>query len=258
MPVILPTKRLEPKRTMPKTMLLYGPPKVGKSTSLAALENCLTLDTEEGHEGLRSLYVPIASIAELEEVIAAIIKKGVELKGVYPYRFIAVDTIDMLEKFCESRATTKYKQSTKGKNFEGDTVLELEYGLGYYFLREQVMSAISRLKQVCEHLILISHIRVKELDKGGITVSVNDISLTGKVASLVCNASDAIGYVYRDPKSKQLMVSFLAPSDSETMGCRYEYLAGKKLPMDWGSLFPEYKELHTEKTILPELKTVTV
>ena len=34
--------------TNPKVMLLYGAPKVGKTTALSQLEDCLIIDTEQG------------------------------------------------------------------------------------------------------------------------------------------------------------------------------------------------------------------
>jgi hypothetical protein len=211
---------------------------VGKSTLLSKLDNCLVLDTEQGHEPLSSLYVPVRSTRDFDETVDAVIAKGAELKGQYPYKYIALDTIDALEEFAEKTATAKYKDSTKGKKFEGTTVLELDYGLGYYFLREETMNRLVRLSRVCEHLIVVSHIRVKSLDKGGVAVEVNDISLTGKLSQMVCNLADAIGYVYRDPKNPaNLMVSFAAPNDSTTMGSRYSYLAGKRFTADWELIY---------------------
>lgn len=236
---VLPTQRLAPKLTQPRILLLYGPPKVGKSTFLSKLDNCLVLDGESGHAHLNSMAMDFGSTKDIDETIDAILKKGIELKGQFPYKYIAVDTVDVLERYAESSATVKYKTTGKGKNFDGSTVLELDYGLGYHFLREETMTRILKLAQVCQHLILISHIRTKELDKGGVTVSVNDISLTGKLAQLICNKADAIGYMYRDKKdASKLMVSFAAPDDAITMGCRFPYLAGQKFEADWRNIFP--------------------
>jgi GTPase SAR1 family protein len=243
MPIVLPTQRVEVKRTMPKIMILYGPPKVGKSTFVSKLDKALILDSEEGHMALNSVYLNINSTTDVDEVVNAIIKKGTELKGQYPYDFIVLDTIDQLEKYAENSATKKYKTSTKGKNFDGDTVLELDFGLGYYYLREETMKRIHNLAKVCRHLILIAHVRPKALDKGGISVEVNELSLTGRLGSMICNMADAIGYVYREKKTQELTVSFKAPSDDVTMGCRYPYLAGKIVPADWSILFPEYDYL---------------
>ena len=36
------------KEVNPRTLLLYGPPKVGKTTILSKLNNCLTIDTDQG------------------------------------------------------------------------------------------------------------------------------------------------------------------------------------------------------------------
>lgn len=252
----LPTERLPVTRVNPKISLFYGPPKIGKSTKLAELDNCLHLDTEAGTEGISTMRVPISSISgqtyfdangklistSVDSVISKIEAIGIaeyeRTKAIPkpPYKYLAIDTIDKLEDFCEVTATQKYKQSIIGKNFEGKSVVELPNGSGYYHLRNELMLYLSKLAAVCEHLIIISHIRDKNLNKGGVDVSVRDISLTGRLGQMVCAKADIVGYVYREMGNPNLMVSFETLEDS-TMGSRFPRLAGKRIPLDWDQIF---------------------
>ena len=49
------TKR-KPLAVNPKILLLYGPPKVGKTTVLSQLNDCLVIDTEEGSHMLEGYF----------------------------------------------------------------------------------------------------------------------------------------------------------------------------------------------------------
>lgn len=223
---------------------------------MAQLPKCLILDTERGTELLTSMKIPIASISgqtslredgtieftSIDAVYDSIVAKGMEeyqktgKKPKPPYKFICIDTIDKLEDFCEVSATAKYKKTTIGKNFDGKSVLELPQGGGYYHLRNEVVYQIDRLASICEYLIIISHVKDKLLNKGGLEVSMTDISLTGRLGQIVCAKADVIGYMYRQPNKLGLQVSF-ETFENSTMGARVPRLAGKRMELDWKEIF---------------------
>jgi hypothetical protein len=253
---ILPQGKLAATRINPRISLFYGVPKVGKTTMMAQLPNHLLLDFERGSEALEAARVPIGSIdgptvfnedgsvafTSVHTVIQQITAIGIAefqktgKKPKPPYKYLIVDTVDKLEELCEGTATRKYKESVLGKKFEGNSVLELPNGGGYYYLRNEVMEYVNQLAAVCEHLILVSHVREKNLDKGGIAVEVRDISLTGKLGKIVCAKADVIGYMYQDSGTKKLMVSF-ETYESSVMGARFPRLAGQRFPFDWDKIF---------------------
>lgn len=256
MPSVLPAGKSPATRINPRISIFYAPPKIGKTTKMAELEGNLILDFERGTELIEAMKVSITSISgattlnddgtlagtSLDTLYNEIIAKGIEefnktgKKPKPPYKYITIDTVDKLEEMCEVTATVKYKASTIGKSFDGRSVLELPQGSGYYHLRNEVMVQINRLVGICEHLIIVSHIKEKLLNKGGIDVSQQDISLTGKLGSIVCAAADIIGYMYREPGKPQLMVSFQT-LENATMGARIPRLAGKKIPFEWDQIF---------------------
>lgn len=254
---ILPTVATEPTRVNPRISLFYSLPKLGKTTEMAKLEGNLILDTERGTELIKALKIPINSVSgettfkedktveftSILNVYNTIVDGAIKEFGKTgkkpkpPYKFITLDTIDKFEEMCEVTATEKYKQSVIGTTFKGNSVLDLPNGAGYYHLRNEVLYYIDLLAGICEHLILISHIKEKLLNKGGIDVSVMDISLTGKLGAMVAAKCDLIGYMYREFKDpKQLMVSF-ETLDNSVMGARVPRLAGKRMKFDWHQIF---------------------
>lgn len=252
----LPKSPIAATRKNPRISLFYGVPKIGKTTETAKLPNCLILDTERGTELLSAMKVPINSISgstmlnedgtiaftSLDSVYDSIVDEGIKefektgRKPRPPYKFLCLDTIDRLEDYCVVSATEKYKRTTIGKNFDGQSVLELPQGGGYYHLRNEVIYQIDRLATICEYLIIISHVKDKVLSKGGLEVSMTDVSLTGKLGQIVCAKADVIGYLYRQPDKPGLQVSF-ETFENSTMGARVPRLAGKRMDMDWKEIF---------------------
>jgi hypothetical protein len=257
MPGLLPDKPVAATRINPKIAVFYGKPKVGKTKLLSILPDCLTLGFEAGAEMYEMKRVRITGLQgtnvikdestgeismTFNDVIAEMVKyasaekaKAPGKKIAPPYKFLAVDTLDLLEEMAEISATEKYRASALGKKFEGSSVLELPNGGGYYHLRNEVMGRIATLSQMCQYLILVCHVREKNLDKGGVAVSVSDLSLAGKLSTMVAAAADVIGYLYREP-GKPIMVSF-ATSEGTTMGSRFERLAGKTMPFKWEDIY---------------------
>jgi hypothetical protein len=74
-------------------------------------------------------------------------------------------------------------------------------------------------------------------EKAGATATVKDISLGGKLSSLICANMDAIGYVYRKPGSDKPWISFESYDSNTTMGARCPHLAGKNIELDWPQIY---------------------
>lgn len=245
MAVILPKEPVKATRVSPRILVLYGVPKVGKTEILSQLPGCLIVDAEGGAEMYDALRMSAYSTKDLYDIHAAIVAEGIARKnqgitGVeqYPYKYIALDTLDKIEEFAEASATVKYKLSTIGKTFTGRSVLELPNGGGYYYIRNEMTQIINDMAAVCPRLILITHIKEKLLSKGGEDVKVNDISLTGKMGQIVCAKADAIGYLYRTLGNPKLMVSF-ETFESTVMGARVKHLAGQKFEFDWSKIYTD-------------------
>ena len=53
----LPKTVVKASRKSPKNMIIYGPPKIGKTTVLSQLDNCLIIDLEQGSDMIDALKI---------------------------------------------------------------------------------------------------------------------------------------------------------------------------------------------------------
>ena len=228
----LPKTKVKAARKSPKHMVIYGPPKIGKTTVLSQLDNCLIIDLEEGSDMVDALKVKVTNLKELAEVGKSIVQEG------KPYKYVAIDTISKLEEWCELEAKKIYMATPMGKNFEqknpGASVLSLPNGGGYLYLRIAYKKWIDRLNTLADHIILVGHLKDKMLEKKGKEVAVKDLDLTGKIKQITCANADAIGYIYRE--EDQTMISFNSLEDV-TAGSRCGHLRGKAMPLEWSKIF---------------------
>jgi len=228
----LPMEKVKASRKSPKNMIIYGPPKIGKTTVLSQLDDCLIIDLEDGSDMIDALKVKAHSLKDLQAIGSAIMKKG------RPYKYIAIDTISKLEEWCESYAKQIYMRTPMGKNFDqknpGASVLSLPNGAGYLYLRMAYKEWIDKLNKLADHIILVGHLKDKMLEKKGKEVAVKDLDLTGKIKQITCANADAVGYIYRE--GDETMVSFDSLEDI-TAGSRCAHLKGKTIPMKWSEIF---------------------
>tara|TARA_R110002167_G_scaffold182479_2_gene382857 strand:+ start:1389 stop:2087 length:699 start_codon:yes stop_codon:yes gene_type:complete len=228
----LPTEKIKASRKSPKNMIIYGAPKIGKTTVLTQLENCLIIDLESGSDMVDALKVKVNNLKELADVGREIMKQG------KPYKYVAIDTISKLEEWCEDEGKQIYMKTPMGVNFEkknpGMSILSLPNGAGYLYLRMAYKKWIDRLNMLADHIILVGHLKDKMLEKKGKEVAVKDLDLTGKIKQITCANSDAIGYIYRE--GDETMVSFDSLEDT-IAGTRCAHLKGQTMPMKWSSIF---------------------
>ena len=228
----LPTEKVKASRKSPKNMIIYGAPKIGKTSILTKLDNCLIIDLENGSDMVDALKVKVNSLAELAEVGKAIMKEG------RPYKYIAIDTISKLEEWCEAEGKKIYMKTPMGSTFEtknpGMSILALPNGAGYLYLRMAYKKWIDKLSILADHIILVGHLKDKMLEKKGKEVAVKDIDLTGKIKQITCANADAVGYIYRE--DDKTMVSFDSLDDI-VAGSRCEHLKGKTMPLEWSEIF---------------------
>lgn len=227
--MILPTEKIKAEIQSPEILVLYGPPKIGKTTLLATLDNFLILDLERGSKKIDALKVEIANLKELQEVGTEIVKAK------FPYKGIITDTVTELEEWCEWSGTEEYMQSTMGKAFnskqgsalprtEWKSVLTLPNGAGYLWHRNAFKNWISKINKLATYKIHIAHVKDIFLEKDNEMVSSKDLDLVGKDKNILCANADAIGYLYRSPKSPlELRVSF-KNNNQDLVGSRCQHL----------------------------------
>ena len=210
----------------PSSLLLYGAPKVGKTSMLSSLDDCLIIDTEKGARMIEGYIQEVNSRDELINTLIDI-KDSKDVS----YKYIAIDTIDKVAEWAERRVCEE--ESVK-------SIADLAFGKGYGLVREKVIKTVSAFKEVAEHLIIIGHRKVAyAVTEGNPIVVPESLDLTGKLKNVIMSSCDAIGYVYRNDK-EQLMVSFKANEAIEA-GSRCAHLKGKEVKFEWKNIYKEKK-----------------
>jgi hypothetical protein len=229
----LPIVKVSALYKSPRKMLIYSPPKAGKTTLGSMLDNALTVDLENGSDFLDILKVKANTIEDISEIVKAVKAAG------KPYRYGIIDTTTKLEEMVLPYAATLYRETPMGKNWgkiekgpnkgENDpsaNILTLPNGGGYLYLRQAYQKVSEALDSCFERMIYFGHLKDKMLEKNGKEVSARDIDLTGKIRNIACANADAIGYLYRE--GNKTIISFKTTQEV-ICGARPEHLRDKEI-----------------------------
>lgn len=169
----VPTGRLEG-----RTIVIYGPPKVGKSTLASEMGNVFFLDTEGGLTDLEVFKEPVGDWQTFLEWCAAI--------SAEPDRYdaVCIDTFDMLALYC-----TNYTNNKLGIAHESDA----DWGKGWKMANQEFTRALAKLAAMPElGLILIGHSKDVEIKTRNATYNKSVPSLSGQLKDTVINMADLI------------------------------------------------------------------
>jgi hypothetical protein len=246
MAITLPTTKVPAETQDPKYLILFGLPKVGKTTILSTLENNLILDMENGSTYVDALKIKINTLKELKETVKAIKEAG------RPYKYITIDTITAVEEMAKPLALTLYQNSPmfSPKYADVKDITQLPNGSGWAFLRQGVEMLVDLVASAADNLIICGHVKDTALAEGT-EGSVKDLDLGGKLKRILSAKSDAIGFVHRDENSN-LCIQFGTNGEVLT-GARPSHLANKDIIVaernDDGTFVSHWERIY------PSLKT---
>ena len=204
----------------PKILLIYGPPKIGKTTMLSKLDKCLILDTEQGARMVDGHIVEVDS----RKALIDLIKKA---KDGHSFKYIALDTIDKVVQWAETAVCEEH---------EVQSLADLPFGKGWGLARDKVMNTIKTLSSLCDHLIIVGHRKTaKAIVEGNDTIEPESLEITGRLKNMIMADCDAIGYVFRD-EEEELKLTFKSNNALEA-GSRSPHLRGQILSFDWKNIY---------------------
>ena len=238
----LPTERRKIKSVNPHVLLIYSPPKYGKTTIVGKLKDTLIIETEPyGADYIEGLIAEVNQPKDFNELLDKIEKANKD-KGGFVYQRIVIDTVTKLDEWSEITGTYKYMNKNQGKKFnlkfptdpkkgkfnhldpKFETVHEIPNGFGYKHSREEMMNWYDRISILAPEIILLAHIKDKFIEsKNGDTVETRDINLTGKVKTIFSTRVDGIGYFHR--KGNEGYLSF-ETKENLVCGGRCNHLEG--------------------------------
>lgn len=219
---LLPTEKSKVTSQDPRNLILFGLPKVGKTTALAQLENCLIVDLEQGTDYISGYSVNAKNYVDLYKIAKALKEEQ------HNYKFVAIDTITALEDMAIELACKRVAESNPRFSGDAKDLFNLPYGGGYVAHRNAVQEILKWFESKNFNIILTGHVKDKFLQENGTELNVKSLDLGQKIANVLSANSDAICYVYRDPESGDLMCNF-GDNNSVLTGARMPHLAGKTI-----------------------------
>jgi hypothetical protein len=122
-------------KRMPRKIILYGPPKLGKSTLSGATKNALMIPTEDRVAHIKCDKTPVVeNFEQINEIFDFL------LNGKHTYKRVVVDTLDWLEPMIHDYAVRKLNErlegtsSTLAKSINDDNCKETTFQKGLKFV----------------------------------------------------------------------------------------------------------------------------
>jgi GTPase SAR1 family protein len=142
------TKRMPKQKLEDYKILLYGSPKIGKSTFCSQMEKPLFLATEPGLNALEVYEVKVTDWSTFLNACAEISKSN------HSFKTIVIDTVDNLFKGCQ-----EYVRQKNGIAHESD----MPYGKGWELLKSEFFRPLRKLSMLDVGLVMTSHVKMVEV-----------------------------------------------------------------------------------------------
>lgn len=196
-----------------KIVVIYGEPKVGKTTIASQFPNALLLAFERGYNALSGVMAQnVTKWSEFKKVLKQLENKAVQEK----FETIVVDTVDLAYASCE-----KFIIQREGVEKIGD----IAYGAGYKMVRDEFDTALRSIPMMNYGIVMISHAQVATLTaEDGTEYSKTMPTLAKQPRQIVLSMADIIGYaksVEREGESKTVL--FLRGTPQFEAGSRFKH-----------------------------------
>jgi len=182
----LPTQLSKIENELSKQIVLvYGRPKIGKSTLCAQFDKALFLATEPG---LSQLEVYKCNITSWEGFMEAC--KDIA-GGQHEFKTIVIDTIDNLIPLLQA-----YIEKVNEVDYIGD----IPHGKGWFLATQELRRVLTKLAMMPYGLVLVSHSKQEEIETKTKKYNRFTIDLSGKNQNAVLNLMDIILFMDSEMK----------------------------------------------------------
>ena len=204
-------------------MLIYGPPKIGKTTFAHAIgkfygKPCLFLGTEDGQGELDCAWITISSISGLERLLDTKLEPHREnLKD--DYSCLVIDLLNDIDQMVVDFICT-----SAGIN----SLSELDHGTGWDQHGTMIKRILARLLKLGLPVKFIVHTKDKTIGRGKTAYIQQVPDLIKKTKAYIVGKVDVCGFISSDENS-QLSITFLSNITNEA-GSRFINIA-KEYPI---------------------------
>ena len=238
----------------PPKIVIYGGPKLGKSTFGAGIPDSIFIQTEEGLDALDVHAFPLAS--SFQDVISALRTLATEE---HKYRAVVVDSLDWLEpliwqEVCRQHSVASIEEVGGG------------YGKGYVEalkIWRQVLEGLDYLRDNRKMtVVLIAHDEIRKFEPvDSEAYDYAALKLHKRAAAVVEEWADVIGYAKiktlirsQDKGFGQQHTRAVAPGDVRELhlGQNPAYVSGNRyglpdvLPLEWPALQQAIRDAFTQ------------
>lgn len=208
--------------------LLYGPPKIGKTTFGSRMPQPLLLAAERGYSAIGGLdVVDIGTWGDIKSAVREL--KKPEYKE--QYKSIIVDTVDICADLCQ-----KYICNQLGIENIGDGGWSTN---GWSKYKKEFEETFRSLSQLGYAIVFLSHDKEKTIKpQNGAEYQQIGSSMQSSALSIVENMSDIIGYAHPKvgPNGETDRVLTLRSLDNSIRcGCRFSQIA-PEIPFSYEAL----------------------
>lgn len=214
--------------------LIYGPPKIGKSTFGARMPKSLLLAFERGYNAIPGVIAQdITSWGEMKQVMRELKKPEVQEN----FKSIVVDTIDIAADFAQ-----KYVCNQLGIENIGDGGWTTN---GWAKYKKEFEDVFRTLAQLGYAIVFISHDKEKTIKpQNGTEYQQIGSSMQSSALSIIENMADIIGYAH--PKvnpdgTTQRVLTLRSLDNSIRCGCRFRYIE-PEIPFSYEALTKALQE----------------
>lgn len=158
-------------------ILVYGRPKIGKSTLCSYFENAIFIATEPG---LNHLEVYKSIVNSWEGFLAVC---GELAAGKHEFKTIIIDTIDNLITYCADYICKENKIDHPG---------DLPHGKGWNLITYELNRALTKLYGLNYGVVLVSHSKQEEVETKTAKYNRFTIDVGGKNQNVILNRMDII------------------------------------------------------------------
>lgn len=185
MAIKLPTEIQEPVYDINRiTMVIYGAPKIGKSTFCSRFENALFMATEPGLDYLRTKNVRVHDWAEVLELVDILEKQ----RGA-GYKTLIVDTVDQLWAFVEEYVRRSRKV---------ESLVDLPFGKGRDVAASLFGDLVNRIMRLDLGVVFVSHAQMADVDTVSGRVSRFLPTIPERARVVILPLVDVIGFATVD------------------------------------------------------------
>ena len=174
------------------SVMLYGTPKSGKTTTASKFPNALLVAFEKGYSAIPDVIAaPINSWTEFRQLLKQLEKD--EAKAVYST--IVIDTADIAYDYCVKYVCAK---ASDAKN-DYENIGDIPYGKGYKMAETEFDECLRKILQMDYGLVLISHATDKTFtDTNGNEYNQIVPTLDNRARKICERTCDIIGYTHSE------------------------------------------------------------